>query len=157
MPVTECPWKSRFTDDTVPFLFHFRLLHVAALWDNGELLTDLLHGEERSCLDARDSLGRTALHAAATNPASRCLAILLAAGAEVDALCGVKGEGRTPLHVAAEHGHAHNARILAQAGANLLLRDQMGLTALDLAEKSHHEKCVQVGENIHNLNGLSHE
>lgn len=124
--------------------FPGRLLHVAALWDNGELLTDLLHGEERSCLDARDSLGRTALHAAATNPASRCLAILLAAGAEVDALCGVKGEGRTPLHVAAEHGHAHNARILAQAGANLLLRDQMGLTALDLAEKGHHEKCVQV-------------
>ena len=53
-----------------------RLLHQAALWDNAELLEDLLHGEELGCLDARDSWGRTALHAAATNLDSQCLRIL---------------------------------------------------------------------------------
>ncbi len=60
-----------------------RLLHVAALWDNAELLEDLLNGDELSCLDARDSWGRSALHAAATNADSKCLRILLQSGAKV--------------------------------------------------------------------------
>ena len=51
--------------------FPGRLLHVAALWDNAELLEDLLHGEELGCLDAKDSWGRTALHAAASNKSLR--------------------------------------------------------------------------------------
>ena len=56
--------------------FPGRLLHVAALWDNAELLEDLLNGEELQCLNARDSWGRTALHAAATNDNSRWVANL---------------------------------------------------------------------------------
>ena len=71
-----------------------RLLHVAALWDNAELLEDLLNGEELTCLNAADSLGRTALHAAATNQGSKCLRILVQAGAKVDLAAGPKGEGR---------------------------------------------------------------
>ena len=57
--------------------FPGRLLHVAALWDNAELLEDLLNGEELQCLNARDSWGRTALHAAATNDNSRSVATFL--------------------------------------------------------------------------------
>ena len=62
------------------FLIHvFRLLHQAALWDNAELLEDLLssNSDELGCLNAKDSWGRTALHAAATNDESRCLRILV--------------------------------------------------------------------------------
>ncbi len=66
------------------FACHARLLHVAALWDNAELLEDLLNGDELACLDARDSWGRTAMHAAATNADSKCLRILLQSGAKVD-------------------------------------------------------------------------
>ena len=71
----------------------FRLLHQAALWDNAELLEDLLNGDEIKCLDSRDSWGRTALHAAATNPGARCLRILAQAGADLDACMGPRGEG----------------------------------------------------------------
>ncbi len=56
---------------------------MAALWDNADLLSDLLRGDELSCLESRDSWGRTAMHAAATNANSKCLPILIKAGAKV--------------------------------------------------------------------------
>ncbi len=50
-----------------------RLLHQAALWDNAELLEDLLNGEELSFINSCDSWGRTPLHAASTTESSQCL------------------------------------------------------------------------------------
>lgn len=61
----------------IKFLPFFRLLHISALWENADLLEDLLRGDELQCLNGRDSWGRTALHAAATNESSKCLRILL--------------------------------------------------------------------------------
>lgn len=126
------------------FLLPSRLLHQAALWDNAELLEDLLNGEELACIDAPDSWGRTALHAAATNEDSRCLRILTQSGAGLDSVCGPRGEGRTPLHIAAEHGHRNNVQVLVEAGANLAIKDYLGLTPLDLAEKNDHPGCMQL-------------
>ena len=54
-----------------------RLLHQAALWDNAELLEDLLNGEELEYLNSCDSWGRTPVHAAATTESSMCLRILI--------------------------------------------------------------------------------
>ena len=89
----------------------FRLLHQAALWDNAELLEDLLNGEELGYINSADSWGRTPAHAAATTESSQCLNILVQAGADVNLACGPRGECRTPLHVAAEHGHVLNLQV----------------------------------------------
>ena len=57
--------------------FPGRLLHQAALWDNAELLEDLLNGEELEYIDSCDSWGRSPVHAAATTETSLCLRILI--------------------------------------------------------------------------------
>ncbi|XP_037075012.1 serine/threonine-protein phosphatase 6 regulatory ankyrin repeat subunit A-like [Pollicipes pollicipes] len=62
--------------------FPGRLLHQAALWDNAELLEDLLASEEIAHISSRDSWGRTPLHAAATTYSSRCLRVLLQSGGQ---------------------------------------------------------------------------
>jgi ankyrin repeat protein len=63
---------------------------------------------------------------------------------DLDAVSGPRAEGRTALHIAAEHGHAANVAVLVDAGANLLVRDHLGLTPLDLADKAEHTECMSV-------------
>ena len=46
--------------------------------------------------------------------------------------------------MAAEHGHAANVGVLVEAGANLLVRDHLGLTPLDLADKAEHAECMAI-------------
>ena len=57
--------------------FPGRLLPQAALWDNAELLEDLLNGEELGYINSSDSWGRSPVHAAATTESSMCLRILI--------------------------------------------------------------------------------
>ncbi|KAF5301002.1 hypothetical protein FQR65_LT08985 [Abscondita terminalis] len=124
--------------------FPGRLLHQAALWDNTELLEDLLDGGQQSFINSQDSWGRTPLHAAAITEHSKCLQILLNVGADSNIQCGPRGENKTPLHLSAEHGHVSNINVLLQHNANMLLRDTNGMTASDLADKAGHVKCMNV-------------
>lgn len=60
------------------------------MWDNAELLEDLLqidHG-----IDCVDSWGRSALHAASVTNNSRCLQVLINAGADINLQCGPRGD-----------------------------------------------------------------
>lgn len=70
-------------------LLHRRMVRMfqAALWDNVELLEDLLQ-EEVHLIDCLDSWGRAPIHAAAITADSRCLPMLLNAGANVNATSG---------------------------------------------------------------------
>ncbi|KAI4458153.1 ankyrin repeat and protein kinase domain-containing protein [Holotrichia oblita] len=124
--------------------FPGRLLHQGALWDNTELLEDLLEGGQQHFINSRDSWGRTPLHAAAICENSRCLQILLNAGAEANIQCGPRGENKTPLHLAAEHGYSNNVVILLQQGASMLIRDINGMTPSDLADKAGHNDCISI-------------
>lgn len=114
----------------------------AALWDNDELLEDLLRGEQRTLIDCRDSWGRSPLHAAAITEDSRCLRILLQRGSDPDAQCGPRGESKTALHLSAEHGHESNVKSLLENNASMLVRDANGMTAYDIADKCGHKSCM---------------
>ncbi|XP_031347203.1 leucine-rich repeat serine/threonine-protein kinase 1-like isoform X2 [Photinus pyralis] len=124
--------------------FPGRLLHQAALWDNTELLEDLLDGGQQSFINSQDSWGRTPLHAAAITECSQCLQILLNVGADSNIQCGPRGENKTPLHLSAEHGHVSNVSVLLQHNTNMLLRDANGMTASDLADKAGHINCMNL-------------
>lgn len=124
--------------------FPGRLLHQAALWDNAELLEDLLRGEHAQYINSKDSWGRTPMHAAAITENSRCLDVLLTAGADPNVTCGPRGHYRTPLHVCAEHGHVGNVERLLNFNANLMIRDDNDLKPLDIAEKGKHDSCIRL-------------
>ncbi|CAH0599523.1 unnamed protein product [Chrysodeixis includens] len=115
--------------------FQGRLLHQAALWDNLELLQELL--ASGASADARDASSRTALHAAALAERSRCLAALCSHGAQLDACSDAATGGKTALHIAAERGYVENVKTLLAAGASLAVLDAQGDTPLALAERNN--------------------
>jgi ankyrin repeat protein len=57
-----------------------RLLQQAAIYNNVELLKDLLLGPEADNVNAQDPLGRTALYTSVTNNSFECGQLLLQAG-----------------------------------------------------------------------------
>ncbi|XP_038220950.1 leucine-rich repeat serine/threonine-protein kinase 1 [Zerene cesonia] len=122
--------------------FQGRLLHQAALWDNLELVQELL--ASGADVDARDEHCRTALHAAALAERSRCLPALCAAGVDVNARSDEDTGGKTALHVAAECGHAENVTALLSAGADITTLTAAGDSALTLAERSRHRHAANV-------------
>lgn len=79
----------------IMFLCIVPCLHPqAALWDNVELLQELLAAG--ADVNARDALSRTALHAAALAERSACLLALCAAGADLDAVSSTGSGGKVP-------------------------------------------------------------
>lgn len=118
------------------------LLIQAALWDNVDLLLDLL--QEDHDIDCVDSWGRTPLHAAAVSSNSKCLQVLINAGASINKQCGTRGESKTALHLCAELGYETNVETLLNAQASFIVRDMNSLTALDLASRGGHEECVKI-------------
>ncbi|KZC04554.1 Leucine-rich repeat serine/threonine-protein kinase 1 [Dufourea novaeangliae] len=124
--------------------FPGRLLHQAALWDNAELLQDLLQGEHAQYINSQDSWGRTPLHAAAITENSRCLHVLLSAGANPNIPCGPRGHYRTPLHICAEHGHGSNIEKLLEFNADLMITDNNGEKPIDIVEQNKRDVCINL-------------
>jgi len=113
----------------------FTALHFAAFFGKPEAAKVLL--EHGASVDAytRNPFANQPLHAAAAGRHIEVCRVLLAAGADVNA---IQHGGYTPLHVAAEHGDAEMTELFLSAGADPTLTTDAGETAADTAAAAGH-------------------
>ncbi len=88
--------------------------------------------------------GWTPLHYAATNADEASLAmtrLLLEHHAYIDA---ESPNGSTPLMMAAHYGHPSVVKLLLEEGADPLLKNQQGLTAIDFANRAQRAESADI-------------
>ena len=98
-------------------------------------------------VDALNNFGDTPLHYACSienlsdDPEGTMAKDLIKAGSPIDTQ---NKQLQTPLMVAAHWGHLKAIKVLLKSGANALLKDQEGKTALELARKSPPQNAKQI-------------
>jgi hypothetical protein len=92
-------------------------------------------------LNLADDAGQTPLHLAAIHCRTNVVALLLSAGAQVDARA--KGEA-TPLHLAAQAGCLEGVQALLAKGADPNAHDAEGRTPLGRAKQWHQDAVAQL-------------
>jgi ankyrin repeat protein len=85
--------------------------------------------------------GWTALHYAAANGSVEAIALLLEHHAYIDTESPNK---TTPLMMATRFGKLDAARLLIGEGADLTLKNDLGMTALDFAKESQHGDLTEL-------------
>ena len=101
----------------------------AAKSGDAERVSALLTCDE-SLVEARDKDGSTPLHCAVWKGHQQVVALLLKAGADVNAQNENDHWGTTPLHAAAHANQAAIAQLLIDYGANVRATDREGRTPL---------------------------
>lgn len=87
--------------------------------------------------------GWTALHYAATGGHVPVIEYLLEQSAYIDA---ESPNGTTPLMMAAMYGSPEAVKVLIQAGADMTLKNQLGMTALDFAIRGQRQNARELIE-----------
>jgi uncharacterized protein len=85
--------------------------------------------------------GWTPLHYAATGAHLEIMVLLLDQNAYIDA---ASPNGTTPLMMAAEYGSAEAVKLLLDAGADPSLKNQLGLTAIDFANRASRDDSAEL-------------
>ncbi|WP_019141013.1 ankyrin repeat domain-containing protein [Noviherbaspirillum massiliense] len=84
--------------------------------------------------------GWTALHYAAASGSDGIVQLLLKNSAYINAESPNK---TTPIMMAAYMGHIQTVKLLLDAGADATLKNELGLTAIDIAQKSGHRDIAE--------------
>jgi ankyrin repeat protein len=96
-------------------------------------------------LIARDAdvnkTGWTPLHYAATHGHLQIIALLLDKHAYIDA---ESPNGSTPLMMAAHYGTPEAVKLLLESGADPLLKNQQGLSAIDFAQQAKRQDIAEI-------------
>lgn len=114
-------------------------LHLAVHFGHKEAARVLVEAGADLAACSRNSLGNTPLHAAIASLADAEAGLLLAAGADIDAL---DAEGNTPLHLVAAAGESDVMKLLLVHGAEVNIRNNAGKTPITLAEEGGHDSTV---------------
>ncbi len=85
--------------------------------------------------------GWTPLHYAATSGQLQIMNLLLEHHAYIDA---ASPNGSTPLMMAAMYGTPSAVKLLLEAGADPLLKNDLGLTAIDFAQRANRKESVDI-------------
>lgn len=126
-PKTQVEWRSR--QDESPLM-------IAAIRGHADLARKLV---ERGA-DVNKP-GWTPLHYAATGGHTAIMDMLIENHAYLDAESPNK---TTPLMMAAHYGTAAAVKVLLEAGADPLLRNELGLTAIDFAYRANRKESADL-------------
>lgn len=112
-------------------------LHLSSLRGNARILELLLtHGADISRVDDK---GQTSLHLTCAAGHKSCLAVLLDHGGDI-LLEETDNSGNCCLHYAAMYGRLACVRLLLETAAEVMTRNNRGLTPYNLASaKGHHQ------------------
>jgi ankyrin repeat protein len=128
-PMTRVEWRS--SKDESPLM-------IAAIRGHAKMVRELI---------ARDAdvnkPGWAPLHYAASGGHVDIIRILLDENAFIDAQ---SPNGTTPLMMAAGYGTPEAVKALLEAGADSLMKNQLGLTALDFARRAEHPDSIDMIE-----------
>jgi ankyrin repeat protein len=119
----------------------FQPLGLACFFGRREAAELLLARGGEVNTPARNAFRVTALHAALAGPEPGIAALLVAAGADVNAR---QQAGNTPLHETAQVGLVNLTRLLLEHGADPNARDDNGRTPADLAREGGNAAVLEV-------------
>ncbi len=122
-------------------------LEVRTVADESALMLAALKGELALCqLMIRQGAdvnkpGWAPLHYAATNGHLAVMRLLLEENAYIDA---ASPNNTTPLMMAAHYGTPSAVKLLLEAGADPMLRNDLGLTAIDFAQRGNRKESAEL-------------
>jgi len=118
-----------------------QLLTAALQGDLARMRVALADGASPNERQSGSKEGWTALNCAVMSGNAEAVRLLLAAGAEVNAVCF---DGTTALHKACLWGHVYIAALLIEHGAEITIADQDGWTARQLAAAQENQALLQL-------------